>query len=157
MQPHYSKIPKLSSKIINNNYKSSQFNSYRKERLNMNVMLIINYSSTVMQGKWNLCECHTRFFFLLWKYDDQKTPNTYTEKHKHSCTKISFQVLQDKTPFRNFQPNTKLPLYSSVLEENREMFLIENKKQTKKINFFEERFINFSKRCDTKIGIATYM
>ena len=31
----------------------------------MNVMLIIKYSSTVMQGKRKLCECHTRFL----KYD----------------------------------------------------------------------------------------
>ena len=28
----------------------------------MNVMLIIKYSFTVMQGKRKLCECHTRFF-----------------------------------------------------------------------------------------------
>ena len=30
----------------------------------MNVMLVIKYSSTIMQGKRKLCECHTRFFKL---------------------------------------------------------------------------------------------
>ena len=31
----------------------------------MNVMLLIKYSSTIMQGKRKLCECLTRFFLLL--------------------------------------------------------------------------------------------
>ena len=31
----------------------------------MNEMMIIKYSSTAMQGKRKLCECHTRFFFLV--------------------------------------------------------------------------------------------
>ena len=39
----------------------------RKRRLNMNVVLIIKYSSTVMQGKKKLCEFHIKFLSLISK------------------------------------------------------------------------------------------
>ena len=31
----------------------------------MNVMRTIKYSSTIMKGERKLCECHTRFFFII--------------------------------------------------------------------------------------------
>ena len=53
MHMHSGKIRKLSSKLSDNNFKSSNSSAtkHRKCRLNMNVMLIIKYSSIVMQGK----------------------------------------------------------------------------------------------------------
>ena len=38
---------------------------HRKCRLNVYIVLIMKYTSTVMQGKRELCECLTRFFFVL--------------------------------------------------------------------------------------------
>ena len=66
MLPHSGKIRKLISKNINNNYKSRLIFNYKaqKKRFNMNAMQIIKYSSTVMEGKRKLYECHTRFFHL---------------------------------------------------------------------------------------------
>ena len=42
----------------------------------MNVWLIIKYSSTVMQGKRKLCECHSRIFFFAGK---KLTPVNYLD------------------------------------------------------------------------------
>ena len=49
---------KLSSKITDNVKAGDSFN-YNV----LNVALIIKFSSTVMQGKRKLCECHGRFFY----------------------------------------------------------------------------------------------
>ena len=45
----------------------------------MNVVLIIKFSSTAMQGKRKLCECHTRYFSFLFLFlsDFCKTFFTY--------------------------------------------------------------------------------
>ena len=57
---------KVKIKMINIKADNSSATKHRYQRLNMNAMLIIKYPSTAMQGKRNLCECHTRFFFILY-------------------------------------------------------------------------------------------
>ena len=43
---------------------SSTTKHRKKQALNMNAMLIMKYSSTIMLGKRKLYECYTRFFIL---------------------------------------------------------------------------------------------
>ena len=47
---------------INIKANNSSTTKHRNQRLNMNVVLIMKYSSTLMQGKRKLCVCHTRKF-----------------------------------------------------------------------------------------------
>ena len=59
----------------------------------MNVMLIIKYSSSVMQGKRKLCECHTRFFFFC------------GEGTLRSCTKLNPSVSTYRSTLELMKPN----------------------------------------------------
>ena len=65
--PYSGKISKLCSKLLTIIVKAGNSSTIKhiKERLNMNAMLIIKYSSNVMQGKRKLCECENRYMFTF--------------------------------------------------------------------------------------------
>ena len=75
-------------------------------------MLIIKYSSTVMQGKRKLCECQIRFFFeiekekMIWKFPRSHTcPQINSDKVFCFSFWKSGDVKQNKTRYQKFWQN----------------------------------------------------
>ena len=80
-------------------------------------MLIIKYSSTVMQGKRKLCECHTRFFLI---------------KKLSSWAAIQLRVIE------NFGEKSKRKFLDNVYYKHKNHILL-----ARNLNFGIQKLISF--------------
>ena len=77
-------------------------------------MLIIKYSSTVMQGKRKLCECHTRFFFIV-RIQDLKFSLVLCSRSRYMAISKNLEKMEQEHPFLNeFYQKLKTPIHVMV-------------------------------------------